>query len=137
MALDVVAGTSGAGSMWSRRPSPSVSAWHGFVAARVSAPSLSVSPSVSGFSGSVQNVEQAEGVYYSINTAMIGSRSGKKLIRAMNPDFILTETDGPYVVVDDRPAHPGDVKRVINWLAQEWGVSMEAATEKIVANWLR
>ena len=89
------------------------------------------------FSGSVKNVEDAEGVYFSINPAMIRSRSGKKLIRAMNPAYLLTETDGPYVQVDDRDARPRDVKRVINWLAQEWGTNFDAAAERISKNWRR
>ena len=89
------------------------------------------------FSGSVRNVEAAEGIYFSINPAMIRSRSAKKLIRAMNPDYILTETDGPYVQVDDRNARPSDVKRVINWLAQEWQVDFETAADRVWQNWLR
>ena len=89
------------------------------------------------FSGSVKNVEDAEGVYFSINPAMIRSRSGKKLIRAMDPAYLLTETDGPYVQVDDRDARPRDVKRVINWLAQEWGTNFDAAAERISKNWRR
>jgi TatD DNase family protein len=89
------------------------------------------------FSGSVADVEAAEGIYFSLNTAMIRSRSAKKLIRAMNPDFILTETDGPFVEVDERSARPNDVKRVVNWLAQEWGTSFEEAADRVWTNWIR
>jgi TatD DNase family protein len=89
------------------------------------------------FSGSEENVGSATGCYFSINPAMISSRSGKKLIRAMHPERILTETDGPCVQVDGRPARPSDVKRVINFFSQEWACSFGEAAHRIAENALR
>ncbi len=37
----------------------------------------------------------AAGMYFSINPAMLTSKSGKRVLDAVPPDRILTETDGP------------------------------------------
>jgi TatD DNase family protein len=89
------------------------------------------------FSGSPKNVASAENCYFSVNLAMIKSRSGKKLIRAMDPAFILTETDGPFVEVACRPARPSDIRKVINFFSRDWGCSHAEAEARVAANAIR
>jgi len=89
------------------------------------------------FSGSTQNIASAEGCYFSVNPAMIKSRSGKKLIRAMDPAFVLTETDGPFVEVAGRPARPSDIGQVIHFFSQDWGCSHAEAEARVAANAVR
>lgn len=91
------------------------------------------------FSGSVRDAERAiaNGLYFSVNTAMIQSKSGSTLIERMNPDFVLTETDGPFVKVGSEPASPPDVSRVIEYLAETWKMTVEDAQERVLRTYWR
>jgi len=90
------------------------------------------------FSGPVEVVEGADPkLYWSLNTAMARSDRAKKLIRRMNPERILTETDGPYITIGERPATPKDIRRVIDFLAREWEVDAEAAAARVWTNYQR
>lgn len=87
------------------------------------------------FSGSVRAaVDTPDYVYFSINTAMIRSQAGKKLVTELQPSRILTETDGPFVRVDDRPADPRDVSSVLSFLADQWHCNAETASQRVKAN---
>ena len=71
------------------------------------------------FSGSTTVLRRAlaRGHFFSINPAMAGSPNGKKVIAALPPERVLTETDGPFVQVGGRPAVPLDVGLVEDYLA--------------------
>ncbi len=88
------------------------------------------------FSGTLGELERAHGIgaFFSVNPAMIGSQKGQKLISRMNPDRVLTETDGPFVSVDRRSVSPGDASRVTAHLARVWGCHTGEARERILAN---
>jgi len=88
------------------------------------------------FSGPVRVAEEAaaEGYYFSINPAMMRSKSGRRLVERIPPELILTETDGPYVQVDGRPAIPEDIFTVTDALATVWQVDREAAQMRVRAN---
>ena len=58
------------------------------------------------------------GYYFSINPAMIESENGKKIISKIPLDRILTESDGPYISVNNRQIKPNDVILVIEYLAK-------------------
>jgi len=88
------------------------------------------------FSGSVAEIEAAcSEIYFSINPAMVRSRSQKKLIAAMNPDRILLETDGPYVLQGKLPAQPQDLHHVIHYFARLWDIPPSEAEAKIESNY--
>jgi TatD DNase family protein len=72
------------------------------------------------FSGSRQELEVAisRGFYFSVNPAMIGSGKGRQIVAAIPRDKLLTESDGPFVTVDNRPARPRDVELVVRGLAE-------------------
>lgn len=86
------------------------------------------------FSGSLREAERARlnGLYFSINTAMIRSKSGQTLIERMDPDFVLTETDGPFVTLGKEPAVPPDVSHVVRHLAGVWHLAEDEAREKVL-----
>jgi TatD DNase family protein len=88
------------------------------------------------FSGSASLAAEiaAEGFYFSINPAMVRSQSGKQIIEILPPEKVLTETDGPYVVVRNRPAVPADVEIVLRYLAECWNVATPEAEAKVRAN---
>lgn len=88
------------------------------------------------FSGSVRDLERAveAGAFFSVNPAMIRSASGNRLVASIPRDRVLTETDGPFVMVRDRPAEPKDTALVVNALARIWSVEPSAASAVIRAN---
>lgn len=74
------------------------------------------------YSGSHQVLEDifSAGHYISINPAMIITQKWQKWITALPRDRVLTETDGPFVKTEGKPAQPADARRVIDWLANPW-----------------
>ncbi|NQZ58441.1 MAG: TatD family hydrolase [Lentisphaeraceae bacterium] len=91
------------------------------------------------FSGCDKLVESTpDNIFYSINTAMLKSRSGKELIRKINPRQILTETDGPYIHNGKtRPAVPQDIRIVIESLSKIWQLTLEETLRLIENNYQR
>jgi TatD DNase family protein len=89
------------------------------------------------FSGSVREVEAADHVWFSINTAMVRSRRARSLIQAMNPDRILTETDGPFVTIGERPTTPRDIQLVLEYLAREWNCDLAESATRVRQNYRR
>jgi TatD DNase family protein len=77
------------------------------------------------YSGPLKILEHAvaDGHYFSINPAMVRSPNGRKIIAAIPRERILTETDGPFVLIEKRAAEPPDVAGVEQALAQMWEVS--------------
>lgn len=88
------------------------------------------------FSGSQKSLEMAlkNGLYFSINPAMLRSESGLKIVRSIPRDHILTETDGPFVCVSGRPARPVDVLEAVQGLAGLWGLNPEEASNIVYNN---
>ena len=65
---------------------------------------------------------------------MIKTKKGHKIIERIPPERILTETDGPYVKIKGRPAEPGDVILVMEYLKDVWNTSLEKVEKKIHQN---
>lgn len=88
------------------------------------------------YSGSVKVLREIfeNGYYFSINPAMVKSKSGQKLIAEMPLDRILTETDSPYTQIGSRTTKPSDVKIVIRYLSESTGMSAEVVENKIYSN---
>ena len=72
-----------------------------------------------------------------MNTAMVASTSGMRLIREMPPERVLTETDGPCVMVSDRSARPTDIETVVAGLASLWSLDPDEAAANIFGNFQR
>lgn len=88
------------------------------------------------YSGSVNLIDEIveHGYYFSINPAMTKSISGKKIISKIPRNFILTETDGPFISENDLPIRPGQVQTVIKYLANEWNINEGYVAQIVVSN---
>ena len=74
------------------------------------------------------------GYYFSVNSAMVKSEKGRRLVREIPSERLLTETDGPFVEVEGRPAVPSDVGSIIDGIAQVWEVDRTVVASTILAN---
>jgi len=74
------------------------------------------------------------GFYFSINSAMLSSKSGRTVLELVPKSRILTETDGPYIRVGGKPACPLGVSKVVESIGQFWGFTKEEAELIIETN---
>lgn len=74
------------------------------------------------------------GYYFSINTSMIKSTAGKKIISYIPLNLLLTETDSPYVTNNGVPTQPIDVKEVIQFLSKSNHTSEQEMEKQINDN---
>ncbi|MFO0590455.1 MAG: Qat anti-phage system TatD family nuclease QatD [Polyangiaceae bacterium] len=88
------------------------------------------------FTGTVRELERAiaAGVYFSVNSAMLTSRSGSALIRAMPRQRVLTESDGPFVKNEGVGASPLSIRVTVGALAKLWQVSPNEAAATVRTN---
>lgn len=63
--------------------------------------------------------------FFSINSAMIKSNNGRKIISQIPKELILTETDNPFI-------ENSDIDLVHKYLSSKWDIS-ETETEKIIS----
>ena len=90
------------------------------------------------FSGKPEFLKNCpDNVFFSINTAMIKSRKGKEIIKAIKPSQVLTETDGPYVQINGQPTYPWDIKNVIQTLSLRWDKSIQETLKIVSDNYRR
>ncbi len=91
------------------------------------------------FSGSASVLDRAvgHGCFFSVNSAMLASASGRRMVSALPPARVLTETDGPFVMVHGRPARPPDIADVIAGLAQLWQLNPATTLRRIHENFRR
>jgi len=88
------------------------------------------------FSGNTKEIEKAvsQGMYFSVNPAMVLSEKGKALISAMPIDRVLTESDGPFVKIYGQECKPNCLDFVISELAKIWNFSLQQTQAKIYEN---
>jgi TatD DNase family protein len=88
------------------------------------------------FTGTIKELEQAieYGMYFSVNSAMIQSQKGQKLISRMPKQRVFTESDGPFVKLHSRPAGPYDTEYTLEGLADVWQVSSHEARKIVLTN---
>jgi len=91
------------------------------------------------FAGTQRELERAIGLgcYFSVNPAMLRSSRGRALTAAMPRDRVLTETDGPFVRIGDRPATPPDVRSVLRDIGALWRLPEREVSDVISQNFLR
>lgn len=72
------------------------------------------------FTGSRSEARRAVklGCYFSINMDMTRSERGQSLIADLPLDRILTETDGPFTLIESRPSQPSDVIATVDAIAK-------------------
>lgn len=74
------------------------------------------------------------GCYFSVNSEMLRSPKAVALIKTLPIDRLLTETDGPFVLVNKRPARPIDVRDSVKALADVMGCSEDAMAGQLLKN---
>jgi len=52
----------------------------------------------------------------------------------MPTDRVLTETDGPFAMFDDRAIRPWDVGDAVNRLAEIWRINAQNVEERLASN---
>ncbi|MCG3209311.1 MAG: Tat-linked quality control protein TatD [Anaerolineae bacterium] len=91
------------------------------------------------YSGSLKTLERiAEaGHYFSINTSMIKSKNGQQIIKCIPKDQILTETDGPFIKIDNRSVVPADVQHIQDYLSDLWGCNLTTVQIQLENNFVQ
>lgn len=77
------------------------------------------------------------GYMFSINTAMVKSKSGQLIIKRIPQSHVLTESDGPFIENNGGPVKPQDIQKVLHYLATDWNTSFEQVEEIIASNFRR
>jgi TatD DNase family protein len=71
------------------------------------------------------------GHFVSINAGMIATKKWNELIRIVPQDRVLTESDGPFVQFNGKPALPTSISTVIHWLSEKWSESLGLIEERV------
>lgn len=89
------------------------------------------------YSGGLKLIDEIvdSGYYLSINTAMMKSEKGKKIIDRIPKENILTETDGPFIKHNYRIVKSTDVKSIIEFLNSRG--NLENMEKQISGNFMR
>ncbi|MFA4996407.1 MAG: Qat anti-phage system TatD family nuclease QatD [Patescibacteria group bacterium] len=88
------------------------------------------------YSGSFKLLRESinNGYLFSINPAMVISKTGQQIISSLPLDCILTETDGPFTKIGERNTVPANVQIVIEYLAKVHNKTTEEIRNIIKTN---
>jgi TatD DNase family protein len=88
------------------------------------------------FTGSAAEARRAveRGCYFSINSEMLKSVKNRELVQLLPADRILTETDGPFVLVSGAAIRPVAVSNTVAQLAELRQVTPEEMRNQILRN---
>ncbi len=88
------------------------------------------------FSGDDAALKRAvsERRWFSVNPAMASSAKGRKIMRALPPDRVVLESDGPYALVDGQGVTPWRLGGVIPVLASLWEQPQNRVAAQIEEN---
>jgi TatD DNase family protein len=88
------------------------------------------------FNGSFKQLDLANeyGFWFSVNSAMIKSESGNKLIKKMPLNRILLESDGPFIKENGIPVLPSNLFKLIKGIADCRQESMNVIERQIKMN---
>lgn len=84
------------------------------------------------YSGSLSNLNEIAdaGYYFSVNSAMIQSENGRKIIGKIPKELILTETDAPFI-------ENSSIKKTIEYLSLTWKIATADVESTIQNNFNR
>jgi TatD DNase family protein len=74
------------------------------------------------------------GCFFSINSRMLVKPSHRELVKQLPEDRLLTETDGPFVKMDDRPVVPHDVVATVSDLGYLLGTPSADLARRLLDN---
>ncbi len=88
------------------------------------------------FTGSKAEARRASelGCYFSVNGEMLKSDRGREVVASLPLDRILTETDGPFTLTQNRPSKPSDVAATVASIATILGCDASQLRAKIRSN---
>jgi len=88
------------------------------------------------FSGSDKEAEKAvsNGYYFSFNSSMVKSKRGQTLARLIPRNRLLTETDGPFARLNNRPVEPSITPDIISSLAGITSEKIEDVRQLVLEN---
>ena len=88
------------------------------------------------FTGSSSELRRAAdlGCYFSVNHAMLDGDKRRALVRAIPIDRLLTETDGPFTKMGEKPSTPSDVSRTVIELARVHQIEPVDMARRITSN---
>lgn len=88
------------------------------------------------FSGSMRDLTRAIdlGCWFSVGVPMLKTDKGRSLVARMPPNRVLTESDGPFAKVEERPAMPWDTVEAMKGLANLWQTDESEAKARLAAN---
>jgi len=88
------------------------------------------------FSGNYRSLERAIllDCWYSVGPAMLRGKRGRELVERMPPHRVLTESDGPFVMLGDRTIQPWDVEGAVKQLAEIWSLQIHDVEERLSDN---
>lgn len=88
------------------------------------------------FTGTKAQAQRAAelGCYFSINAQMLTKPEQRALVKEMPRERLLTETDGPFVKLDERPVMPVDVRRTVSQLALACGLGAKEMSQVLLRN---
>jgi len=87
----------------------------------------------SGSSQLIKNIIDA-GYYFSINPSMINSSNGRTIISKIPIERLLTESDGPFIQINQKTINPWDLIVVLNYIATSRQMSINEVEEQIQKN---
>lgn len=88
------------------------------------------------FSGNYRSLERAIllDCWYSVGPAMLRGKRGRELVKRMPQNRVLTESDGPFVMLGDRTIQPWDVEGAVKQLAEIWSLQVHDVEERLSDN---
>ena len=88
------------------------------------------------YSGNIVTLKRAikYGYYFSVNYAMTQTVNGKKIISQIPKNRILTESDGPFILINNKKSTPIDIKDTVLQLANLFNISIEQMRTSIYDN---
>lgn len=88
------------------------------------------------FTGTASEAKRAIelGCYFSINVEMMKSPKHRSLIMKLPRERLLTETDGPFVAVEERATRPSDMNTTVATLADLLGMPAAAVADFVLQN---
>lgn len=91
------------------------------------------------YSGPIKTIDVVarKGHYFSVNTSMIKSKNGQAVVERIPKERLLTETDGPFIKVGNKPAIPTDVKYIHHHLSKLWNCGLDDIQNQLNENFVR
>ncbi len=90
------------------------------------------------FTGNKNELKRAilQRCWFSVGPAMLATQRGRQLFMNIPRDRIISETDGPFAMVNNKPLMPWNVDLVFSSISKLWNESNDLVKERISNNFL-